>query len=86
MIRHMLSALAAMTLIAAVAAGPASAQSDTSHKQEMEYLKQDKWLAPSKSKAPKGVRHESATLRKRNAKPRPVFSQQSRVFGLDRTG
>ena len=54
-IRHTLSALAAAGLISAVAGGPASAQSDTSHKQEMEYLKHEKWGVSQEQTTPTGL-------------------------------
>jgi hypothetical protein len=52
---HTLSALAALALVSAFAAGPVPAQSDTSHKQEMEYLKQEKWGVSQEQKTPNGL-------------------------------
>jgi len=54
-IRHTFSALAAIALVSAFATSPASAQSDTSHKQEMEYLKHEKWGVSQEQTTPTGL-------------------------------
>jgi hypothetical protein len=49
-IRHTLMALPALVFVTSFAGNPALAQPDAAHKQELEYLKQEKWGASQEQK------------------------------------